>query len=98
MRDSHLLTIMSLSAEFSSAIKQRQDSTPHLELLSMDCGPSDCPVGERLELSMEFTLDRSLGEASWEIKVSLGTVRCSFTEKHKTCRLYVAKVKPMFPL
>lgn len=40
-----------------------------LELVNVDCGPTDCPVEERLELSMEFTLDRPLQHASWEIKV-----------------------------
>lgn len=42
---------------------------PLLQLLSVDCGPSDCPVDERLELSMDFSLDRPLRSASWEVKV-----------------------------
>ena len=42
---------------------------PLLQLLGVDCGPSDCPVDERLELSMDFSLDRPLRSASWEVKV-----------------------------
>lgn len=44
---------------------------PALELLSVDCGPSDCPVDERLELSMDFALDQPLRGAWWEVKVRL---------------------------
>lgn len=42
---------------------------PLLQLLSVDCGPSDCPVDERLELSMDFSLEKPLRGASWEVKV-----------------------------
>lgn len=41
-----------------------------LELVSVECGPSDCPVDERLELSMDFALDRPLTGAWWDVKVS----------------------------
>ncbi|CAM9447944.1 unnamed protein product [Ascophyllum nodosum] len=45
-----------------------------LELVDVDCGPSNCPVEERLELSMEFTLDRPLQHALWEIKFIVDSV------------------------
>lgn len=47
-----------------------------LDLVSVDCGPSDCPVDERLELSMEFVLDRPLRGAWWEIKVCVCVHTC----------------------
>lgn len=45
-----------------------------LELISVDCGPSDCPVDEKLELSMEFALDRPLRGAWWSVKVCVCVV------------------------
>ncbi|CAM9556932.1 unnamed protein product [Scytosiphon promiscuus] len=47
---------------------------PSLELVSVDCGPSDCPVEEGLEMSMEFALDRPLEGAWWEMKFLVDSV------------------------
>eukprot|EP00752_Nemacystus_decipiens_P010910 g9696.t1 len=47
---------------------------PALELLSVECGPSNCPVDERLELSMDFALDQPLRGAWWEVKFLVDSV------------------------
>ncbi|CAM9807904.1 unnamed protein product [Choristocarpus tenellus] len=52
----------------------RSGVAPHLELLSIGCGPSNCPVGERLELSMDFELSTPLSSAAWEIKFVVDSV------------------------
>lgn len=57
----------------------------HLELVRVDCGPSYCPVEARLELAMEYTIDRPLRDASWEIKVrtlrSIGVTEVPVSER-----------------
>ncbi|CAM9801003.1 unnamed protein product [Ectocarpus fasciculatus] len=45
-----------------------------LELVSVECGPSECPVDERLELSMDFALDRPLAGAWWDVKFLVDSV------------------------
>eukprot|EP00903_Cladosiphon_okamuranus_P010472 g9908.t1 len=47
---------------------------PALKVLSVECGPSDCPVDERLELSMDFALDQPLRGAWWEVKFLVDSV------------------------
>lgn len=70
---------MSMPVPVASTVRQGQDGEREsvapaplhsLELVSVECGPSDCPVDERLELSMDFALDRPLAGAWWDVKVS----------------------------
>jgi len=42
---------------------------PNIQVQSVTVNPNECPVNERLDMTLDFSIDKPLTDAQWKLRV-----------------------------